>query len=36
MPISMQLVGRPFGEGTLLAAAHAFQRETDWHERIPS
>jgi aspartyl-tRNA(Asn)/glutamyl-tRNA(Gln) amidotransferase subunit A len=36
MPISMQLVGRPFAEGTLLAAAHAFQRETDWHARIPN
>jgi aspartyl-tRNA(Asn)/glutamyl-tRNA(Gln) amidotransferase subunit A len=35
MPISMQLVGRPFGEGTLLAAAHSFQCETDWHARIP-
>jgi aspartyl-tRNA(Asn)/glutamyl-tRNA(Gln) amidotransferase subunit A len=36
MPISMQLVGRPFSEGTLLAAAHAFQRETDWHARMPN
>lgn len=35
LPISMQLVGRPFAEATLLAAGHAFQRETDWHERIP-
>jgi aspartyl-tRNA(Asn)/glutamyl-tRNA(Gln) amidotransferase subunit A len=35
MPIAMQLVGRPFAEATLLAAGHAFQRETDWHQRIP-
>jgi aspartyl-tRNA(Asn)/glutamyl-tRNA(Gln) amidotransferase subunit A len=35
LPIAMQLVGRPFGEGTLLAAAHAFQRDTDWHARMP-
>jgi aspartyl-tRNA(Asn)/glutamyl-tRNA(Gln) amidotransferase subunit A len=36
MPIAMQLVGRPFAEATLLAAAHAFQRETDWHVRAPA
>jgi aspartyl-tRNA(Asn)/glutamyl-tRNA(Gln) amidotransferase subunit A len=31
----MQLVGRPFDEPTLLAAGHAYQRETDWHQRVP-
>ncbi len=36
LPISVQLVGRPFAEGTLLAAGHAFQRETDWHQRLPA
>jgi aspartyl-tRNA(Asn)/glutamyl-tRNA(Gln) amidotransferase subunit A len=36
LPISVQLVGRPFAEGTLLAAGHAFQRETDWHRRLPA
>jgi aspartyl-tRNA(Asn)/glutamyl-tRNA(Gln) amidotransferase subunit A len=35
MPISMQLVGRPFAEATLLAAGHAFQMRTDWHARMP-
>ena len=35
LPIAMQLVGRPFAEGTLLAAGHAYQRETDWHRRLP-
>ncbi len=35
LPISLQLVGRPFDEATLLAAGHAFQRESDWHERVP-
>lgn len=36
LPISVQLVGRPFAEATLLAAGHAFQRETDWHQRAPA
>jgi aspartyl-tRNA(Asn)/glutamyl-tRNA(Gln) amidotransferase subunit A len=35
LPIAMQLVGRPFGEATLLAAGHAFQMRTDWHHRFP-
>ena len=36
LPLSMQLVGRPFAEATLLEAGHAYQRETDWHQRIPA
>ena len=36
LPISLQLVGRPFSEGILLAAGRAYQRETDWHRRAPS
>lgn len=35
LPIALQLVGRPFAEELLLAAGHAFQRETDWHRRTP-
>ncbi|HXM81786.1 MAG TPA: amidase [Burkholderiales bacterium] len=35
LPIGLQLVGRPFAEAILLAAGHAFQRETDWHQRVP-
>jgi aspartyl-tRNA(Asn)/glutamyl-tRNA(Gln) amidotransferase subunit A len=35
LPIAMQLVGCPFSEATLLAAVHAYQRETDWHRRSP-
>jgi aspartyl-tRNA(Asn)/glutamyl-tRNA(Gln) amidotransferase subunit A len=34
LPVGLQLVGRPFGEGALLAAGHAWQRETDWHMRL--
>jgi len=36
LPISLQLVGRPFAEATLLAAGRAYQRETDWHTRLPA
>lgn len=35
MPIGLQLVGRPFQEETLIAAAHHFQSATDWHRRRP-
>lgn len=35
LPIGLQLVGRPFAEGTLLAAGRAYQRATDWDERTP-
>jgi aspartyl-tRNA(Asn)/glutamyl-tRNA(Gln) amidotransferase subunit A len=36
LPISLQLVARPFAEATLLAAGRAYQRETDWHSRMPA
>ncbi|MFV0309937.1 MAG: amidase [Desertimonas sp.] len=36
LPISMQIVGRPFAEATVLKAADAFQRRTDWHLRVPT
>jgi aspartyl-tRNA(Asn)/glutamyl-tRNA(Gln) amidotransferase subunit A len=32
----MQLVGRPFDEATVLRAADAFQRLTEFHERRPA
>jgi aspartyl-tRNA(Asn)/glutamyl-tRNA(Gln) amidotransferase subunit A len=35
LPIALQLVGRPFAEGTLLAAGHAYQLGSDWHQRLP-
>ena len=35
LPMGMQLVGRPFSEGTLLAIGHAYQRATDWLRRAP-
>ena len=35
LPIGMQFVGRPFDEATVLRAADAFQRLTDFHVRHP-
>ncbi|MBP7614574.1 MAG: Asp-tRNA(Asn)/Glu-tRNA(Gln) amidotransferase subunit GatA [Steroidobacteraceae bacterium] len=35
LPVGLQLIGPHFSEAKLLAAAHAFQQETDWHTRIP-
>lgn len=35
LPIGMQLIGRPFDEGTLLRVADAFQGETSFHSRVP-
>jgi aspartyl-tRNA(Asn)/glutamyl-tRNA(Gln) amidotransferase subunit A len=35
LPIGIQLVGRHWAEGTLLAVAHAYQEVTDWHRRRP-
>ncbi len=35
LPLSVQLVGRPFDEATVLRTAHAYQGVTDWHKRHP-
>jgi aspartyl-tRNA(Asn)/glutamyl-tRNA(Gln) amidotransferase subunit A len=35
LPVGMQLVGRSFDEATLLRFGAAFQRATDFHERVP-
>jgi aspartyl-tRNA(Asn)/glutamyl-tRNA(Gln) amidotransferase subunit A len=36
LPLSMQIIGRPFAEGTVLKVADAYQRLTDWHLKVPS
>jgi aspartyl-tRNA(Asn)/glutamyl-tRNA(Gln) amidotransferase subunit A len=36
LPVGMQICGPHFAEGRLLNVAHAFQKETDWHQRIPA
>lgn len=35
LPIGLQLAGRAFEDATVLRAAHAYERATDWHERRP-
>ncbi|MBL8691717.1 MAG: amidase [Rhodospirillaceae bacterium] len=36
LPLSLQIVGRPQAEATILGVAHAYQGATDWHRRRPA
>src|SRR6267378_3442929 len=36
LPIGLQIAGPRFGEGRVLAFAHAFEQATDWHKRVPA
>jgi aspartyl-tRNA(Asn)/glutamyl-tRNA(Gln) amidotransferase subunit A len=36
MPIGLQLAGKPFDEGTVLATARAYERLTRWNDQHPS
>ncbi|PWF99939.1 Asp-tRNA(Asn)/Glu-tRNA(Gln) amidotransferase subunit GatA [Levilactobacillus bambusae] len=35
LPVGMQLIGRPFDEGTLYKAAYTFEQNTDFHLKTP-
>ena len=35
LPIGLQLAGRPFDDGTVLRAAHAYEQAADWGQRRP-
>ncbi len=35
LPLSLQLAGRPFEEGTVLRVGHAYEHATPWHTRRP-
>jgi aspartyl-tRNA(Asn)/glutamyl-tRNA(Gln) amidotransferase subunit A len=35
LPVGMQLIGRSFDEATLLTIGGAFQRATDFHDKVP-
>ena len=35
LPVGLHLVAPHFGEDRLLAAAHQYQLQTDWHTRCP-
>jgi aspartyl-tRNA(Asn)/glutamyl-tRNA(Gln) amidotransferase subunit A len=36
LPLSLQLVGRPYAENLLFQAGHAYQQRTTWHEARPA
>ncbi len=36
LPIGLQLLGKPFGEETLLKIAHAYEQSTTWHREKPT
>jgi aspartyl-tRNA(Asn)/glutamyl-tRNA(Gln) amidotransferase subunit A len=36
LPVGLQLIGPHFAESRLLSAAHAYQRATDFHARVPA
>jgi aspartyl-tRNA(Asn)/glutamyl-tRNA(Gln) amidotransferase subunit A len=35
LPVGMQIIGRPFGEETMLHIAYAYEQATEWHKRKP-
>ena len=35
LPLGMQILGRPFGEPTILRVGHAYEQATEWHTRRP-
>jgi aspartyl-tRNA(Asn)/glutamyl-tRNA(Gln) amidotransferase subunit A len=35
LPIGLQILGKPFGEETLLRVAHAYEQATVWHKERP-
>jgi aspartyl-tRNA(Asn)/glutamyl-tRNA(Gln) amidotransferase subunit A len=35
LPVGLQIIGRPFEEGTVLRVAYAYEQATPWHNRRP-
>jgi aspartyl-tRNA(Asn)/glutamyl-tRNA(Gln) amidotransferase subunit A len=35
LPIGLQLLGKPFGEESILRVAHAYEQSTSWHKEKP-
>ena len=36
LPVSMQIVGKPFAEATVFQAGHAYERATEWRKTRPA
>ena len=36
LPMSLQVIGRPFAENAVFGVGHAYQQVTSWHERRPN
>jgi aspartyl-tRNA(Asn)/glutamyl-tRNA(Gln) amidotransferase subunit A len=36
LPIGLQIIGAPGAEGAVLALAHAYQKQTNWHKQKPN
>ncbi|MGD0651133.1 MAG: Asp-tRNA(Asn)/Glu-tRNA(Gln) amidotransferase subunit GatA [Verrucomicrobiia bacterium] len=36
LPIGLQILGKPFGEETILRVAHAYEQATNWHKQRPN
>ena len=36
LPVSLQIIGRPFAEETVLRAAHAYEQATQWRTKRPA
>lgn len=36
LPVGMQMIGKPFDEGTILQAAYTFEQSTDYHTARPA
>lgn len=36
LPIGLQIAGAPGADGIVLALAHAYQKQTDWHKKRPA
>jgi aspartyl-tRNA(Asn)/glutamyl-tRNA(Gln) amidotransferase subunit A len=36
LPVGLQIIGKPFGEETILHVAYAYEQATEWHKRKPN
>jgi aspartyl-tRNA(Asn)/glutamyl-tRNA(Gln) amidotransferase subunit A len=36
LPVSIQIIGKPFAEATVFRAGHAYEMATDWRSKRPA